>query len=93
MSHIIIDGSRHFHSQSKQVIMRCALKVLGDSAAARYKLQRLVSTREQDQASAQAPATLAELAEYADGTAGQVQALQVGDLSAHPSHLEVVSTR
>lgn len=54
-----------------------ALQVFRESAASRYKLQRLISTREEDQAGGRPPSSLADLEDYADGTAGQVQALQV----------------
>lgn len=43
----------------------------------RYRLQQMVSTREADLLSAEQPASLAALEQYAEGTAGQLLALQL----------------
>ena len=50
---------------------------MGDAAAPRYRLQRIITTRENDHMHSMPPNTIAELEQYADGSAGQVQALQV----------------
>ena len=56
----------------------CVLKqVLGNAAAPRYRLQRIIGTREAYHKAGSPPNTLEDLEQYADGTVAQVQALQV----------------
>ena len=50
---------------------------MGGDAAARYRLLRIIGTREEDYLSAEPPNTMEDLEKYAEGTAAQLQALQV----------------
>ena len=71
---------RHRHQQTSNAatfLRRTASLQLGLSPGARYHLQRIVSTRETDAAAKQAPASIAELEKYAEGTASQLLTLQV----------------
>ena len=47
------------------------------SPGARYHLQRIVNTREADAAAKHAPGSVADLEQYAEGTASQLLILQV----------------
>ena len=63
-------------------------QVLGTAAAPRYRLQRIISTREANHKAGSPPNTLEDLEQYADGTVAQVQALQVShraEQDARPS--------
>jgi NADH dehydrogenase [ubiquinone] 1 alpha subcomplex assembly factor 6 len=48
----------------------------------RYQLKRLLDTRESDALSAQPPLTLDHLEQYAEGTASQLQYLQLAAAGA-----------
>ena len=50
---------------------------MGDSASARYRLQRMISTREADLLNGMPPNSMEELEEYAEGTVAQLLLLQV----------------
>lgn len=52
-------------------------QVVGNAAAPRYRLQRIITTREENHKAGSPPNTLEDLEQYADGTVAQVQALQV----------------
>jgi len=52
-------------------------QVVGGDAAARYRLLRIIGTREEDYLSSVPPNSMEDLEQYAEGTAAQLQALQV----------------
>lgn len=53
------------------------MQVCGTAAAPRYRLQRIISTREESHKTNASPNSLSELEQYADGTTAQILALQV----------------
>ena len=65
------------HLKSSTLSEWLLAQVLGNAAAPRYRLQRIITTREEDHKSGSPPNSLQDLEQYADGTVGQVQALQV----------------
>ncbi|KAL4420852.1 hypothetical protein ABPG75_010508 [Micractinium tetrahymenae] len=60
-----------------QPVITALAAVLQQRPLTRYRLQQVVSTRENDLLSLEQPASLAALEQYADGTAGQLLALQL----------------
>jgi hypothetical protein len=63
-------------------------QVVGGDAAARYRLQRIISTREEDYLGSVPPNSMEDLEQYAEGTAAQLQALQVETPACFPSYLQ-----
>ncbi len=52
--------------------------MVGGDAASRYRLLRIIGTREEDYLASEPPNSLEDLEQYAEGTAAQLQALQAG---------------
>lgn len=62
---------------------------MGGDAAARYRLLRIIGTREEDYLASEPPNTMEDLEQYAEGTAAQLQGLQVCILSTCVYHSQL----
>lgn len=68
-----------------QPVITALAAVLQQAPLTRYRLQQVVATREADLLSAEQPASLAALEQYAEGTTGQLLALQLEAAGISPS--------